>query len=120
MNKPSRHNSIDYIELAVPTRAELTASKSFYHTVFGWTYQDWSDDYADTQSSGIGSGISADSTLKAASSLVVIYVDDLEAARQRVLDSHGLIVKDIFSFPGGRRFHFNDPAGNTLAVWSAN
>jgi uncharacterized protein len=118
MNKPPRHNHIDYIELAVPSTAELVASKTFYHSVFGWTYQDWGEDYADTQSSGIGSGINANPAHKTASSLVVIYVDDLEAARQRVIDSQGVIVKDIFSFPGGRRFHFIDPAGNTLALWS--
>lgn len=117
MNKVSRHNSIDYVEFSVPSRAELARSKSFYHDVFGWAYKDWGDDYADTQSSGVGSGINADAAGAAARSLVVIYVDDLDAAHQRVTAAHGKIVREIFAFPGGRRFHFLDPAGNELAVW---
>ncbi len=117
MNKSSRHNSIDFVELAVPSRAELASSKSFYSTVFGWTYKDWGDDYADTQSSGVGSGLNAHAPQPTARTLAVIYVDDLEAAHQRVVAAAGKIVKEIFSFPGGRRFHFTDPAGNELAVW---
>ena len=40
--------------------------------------------------------------------LAVIEVDDLDAMLEAVMDAGGLIVKPIFSFPGGRRFHFTD------------
>ena len=106
---------IDYVEL--PAK-DVAASKRFYTAAFGWNYQDWGPDYADTNDGRLGSGLNgtADSGLRAP--LVVIYAVDLEAARDRVRAAGGRIARDIFSFPGGRRFHFLDPAGNELAVWS--
>jgi uncharacterized protein len=118
MSEQSRHNRIDFIELSAPSKEALVSSKNFYQTVFSWTYKDWGDDFADTQSSGVGSGINAVDRYPSAHSLVVIYADDLEVARKKVADANGVITKDIFSFPGGRRFHFKDPAGNELAAWS--
>lgn len=110
--------TIDYVEFPVSDTATLQQTKTFYQTVFGWQYKQWGEDYVDTTDSGIGSGLTADSTQSGRSALVVVRVDDLEQAWQAVQDAGGVIVHDIFAFPGGRRFHFTDPAGNELAVWS--
>ena len=105
---------IVYLEL--PAK-EIAAEKKFYAQAFGWTWQDWGPDYADT-SAGIGAGINASGEHQSAVPLAVLKVDDLEAARERVRQAGGAVTVDIFSFPGGRRFHFRDPAGNELAVLS--
>jgi|SRR4051794_35015948 predicted enzyme related to lactoylglutathione lyase len=118
MNQPPRENQIDFIEWPAASEATLQRAKEFYAAVFGWEFQDWGGDYSDTKSSGVGSGINADPSHRSRSSLVVIYSSDLVAARTRVLAAGGKISKAIFSFPGGNRFHYLDPAGNELGVWS--
>jgi predicted enzyme related to lactoylglutathione lyase len=114
----TRNNCIDYIEFPARSVGELAAAKQFYGSAFGWIYKDWGSDYADTQSSGVGTGINADTSHQPKQVLVVIYAQLLEESRDKVVAANGRITKDIFSFPGGRRFHFIDPAGNELAVWS--
>jgi len=118
MTTRSSDNCIDFIELPVADAAALRRSRQFFSDVFGWNYTAWGDDYADTGSSGIGSGLNADPEHRSAMPLAVIHVEDLEAACAAVLDAGGTLTRDIFSFPGGRRFHFREPAGNELAVWS--
>ncbi len=113
MSKPENDRRIDYIEL--PAR-DMAASKRFYASVLGWKYQDWGDDYADTHDGRLGSGLRLETG--SAAPLVVLYAVDLEAARGRVIAAGGKIEREIFEFPGGRRFHFRDPAGNELAIWS--
>ena len=110
-------NHIDYIEFPAPDAAAHGASKAFYEQIFGWKYQDWGSDYSDTQGSGLGSGISSQPGTRPLP-LAVIYTDRLEGTMAKVEASGGEITQPIFSFPGGRRFHFRDPAGNELAVWS--
>lgn len=114
----SQPNHIDLIEFPADSIKELEASKEFFGNVFGWTFQSWGDDYVDTKDSGIASGFTADAGARASMPLTVIYVEDLEAVHKKVVDAGGIITKEIFSFPGGRRFHFKDPAGNELAAWS--
>jgi predicted enzyme related to lactoylglutathione lyase len=114
----TRNNRIDYIEFPANPGNELAAAKQFYGSAFGWIYKDWGSDYADTQSSGVGTGINADQSHQPRQALVVIYAQALEESRTKVIAANGKVTKDIFSFPGGRRFHFIDPAGNELAVWS--
>ena len=114
--KPHPHQ-IDYIELPADSTATLTKVKAFYGAAFSWTYKDWGDSYVDTHNSGVSSGFNAHPD-RTPTPLVVIYSDDLVAARDRVVTAGGTITKDIFAFPGGKRFHFKDPAGNELAVWS--
>lgn len=113
-----RTNRIDFIEFPATTTAELQRTAAFFLEVFGWAYREWGEDYADTTASGVGSGINADPNHRPHAPLVVIYAADLEAARDRVLAAAGAITREIFAFPGGRRFHFTDPSGNELAVWS--
>ena len=102
--------------MIIPTN-DVATSKTFYTAVFGWSYQDWGPDYADTAGSGVGSGLNADESHKPRSPLVLMYATDLEAALSRVVAAGGTITRDIFSYPGGRRFHFTDPSGNELGVY---
>jgi uncharacterized protein len=118
MTQNPKENQIDYVEFPAASPAALQATKLFYAEVFGWSFQDWGDKYVDTKSSGIPSGINSDPAHRPPTPLVVLFVSDLENARARVLKAGGTLAKDIFSFPGGRRFEYVDPAANRLAVWS--
>ncbi len=118
MTRPHTHGHIDFIEFPAPSVPALQQTKAFLASAFGWTFKDWGDDYADAVGAGVGAGISADAQSRPAQPLVVVYSDDLERSREQILAAGGQIVLDIFSFPGGRRFHFREPSGNVLAVWS--
>lgn len=107
---------IDYLEFSAGSQEGLQANRQFYETVFGWSYQEWGDEYVDTQSSGLANGIALTSEKRAP--LPVVDTDDLEASLQNIKVAGGNICRDIFDFPGGRRFYFTDPSGNELAVWS--
>lgn len=109
---------INYMEFPIKDQADLGRTKTFYQSVFQWQYQDWGPDYADTASSGLASGLNADPSHRPAKPLPVIYAADLEAARARVMEAGGKVTREIFAFPGGRRFHFKDPGENELGVWS--
>ncbi len=113
------HNQIDLIEFSAGDAAALTAARSFYEGAFDWSFTDYGE-YFDTPDSGVTAGINgvAGDPHRQQMPLAVIYATDLEAARDRVVAAGGGIVHDIYAFPGGRRFHFADPAGNELAVWS--
>lgn len=113
-----RPNTIDYLEFGARNAGDHARSKAFFGEVFGWTWQDYGPDYSDTQSSGIGAGINADSDHRTPQPLPVIYVEDLEAAQSRVVAAGGIVTRAIFAFPGGRRFHFAEPSGNEFGVWS--
>jgi uncharacterized protein len=110
------HHAIDYVEIAV---SDIEAAKRFYGGAFGWTLVDYGPDYAGIQTGGreVG-GLRRDAEVRAGGPLVIIYSEDLEGSAEAVTAAGGTIVKPIYSFPGGRRFHFADPAGNELAVWS--
>ena len=110
------HNQIDLIEFPVKSGTQLKQTKEFFSNVFGWKYSDWGDDYSDTTGSGTSSGVNADGG--ATMPLTVIYTADLDKTKQLVIKNGGKIIADTYSFPGGRRFHFTEPNGNELAVWS--
>lgn len=115
----STHNQIDLIEFPVADGETLKAARTFYESVFGWSFTDYGE-YFDTSDSGVVlgiNGVSADEH-RQKMPLAVLYATDLDAARAKVEASGGTIVHEIYGFPGGRRFHFTDPAGNELAVWS--
>ncbi|MGN8553011.1 UNVERIFIED_CONTAM: VOC family protein [Microbacterium sp. SLM126] len=113
------HNHIDLIEFPAADGETLAAARAFYEGAFGWRFTDYGE-YYDTPDSGVVAGINgvAGDEHHQKMPLTVIYVTDLEAARAAVEASGGAIVHEIYGFPGGRRFHFTDPAGNELAVWS--
>ena len=110
---------IDYIELPA---VDLAQAKRFYGDVFGWTFVDYGPDYCAFNDGRLDGGFRRvdlfSSSSQNGAALVVLYADDLEATRSAVTAAGAAILHDIFSFPGGRRFHFLDPNGNELAVWS--
>ena len=111
------HHTIDYFELAA---VDLSQAKRFYGTAFGWEFNDYGPEYAGIRAAGgseVG-GIRQDASVHRGGPLIILYSVDLVASEQAVLDAGGHIVKETFSFPGGRRFHFSDPSGNELAIWS--
>jgi uncharacterized protein len=110
---PSPENAIIYLEFPA---TDLPATKRFYQQVFGWKFTDYGPDYASFDDGHVTGGFTRDNPGPGTAPLAVIFNEDLEAARARVKQGGGAIVKDIFSFPGGRRFHFSDPSGNVLAV----
>lgn len=103
---------LDYLELP---GGDLGTVKAFYGAAFGWTFQDYGPTYA-AFDQGLDGGFDADSGSD--KPLPVLFARDLEAMAAKVEAAGGVIVKPIFAFPGGRRFHFRDPAGNELAAWS--
>ena len=118
MSTDSREGHIDYVEFPAQSTESLAAAKLFYRDVFGWSFQDWGDEYSDTRSSGVGCGISSAPAHRPTGTLAVLFATDLEASKERVVKAGGKIAKEIVSFPGGRRFEYVDPAGNRLGVWS--
>jgi len=114
----SKNNHVSLIEFPIKNLKEIKQVKAFYQQIFGWTFNDWGDDYIDTHASGLPIGFNADKEHRSVQPLTVIYKDHLEDAKQQVLTAGGTITRDIFSFPGGRRFHFRDPFGHELAIWS--
>jgi predicted enzyme related to lactoylglutathione lyase len=107
---------IDYVELPSATAHEL--SRAFYSRAFGWEFTDYGPTYSATTNGMTDVGLQGDPSGALATPLPVIRVDDLEAAFDAVGHSGGTIARPIFAFPGGRRFHFIDPSGSELAVWS--
>lgn len=105
---------VDYVELP---GVDLAATKRFYEAAFGWAFTDYGPSYA-AFSEGLDGGFDADVAEQSPKPLVVLYAHDLEAMLTKVTDAGATVLKPIYSFPGGRRFHFRDPSGNELAVWS--
>ncbi len=116
MNK--KPNTIDFLEFPAANVEAVTKAKAFYSTAFGWSFKDWGADYIDTSDSGLASGFNADPEHRPAKPLAVIYASDLAAAHSAVIKAGGMLTKETFEYPGGKRFHLSDPAGNELAVWS--
>ncbi|MCM0148879.1 VOC family protein [Photobacterium galatheae] len=114
----NRHHQINYVEFPV---TNLSATKAFFEAAFGWSFTDYGDEYTAFSNQGLDGGFYA-APLKSESekgaALIVLFSDDLEVTEQKVIAAGGKIVKPIFAFPGGRRFHFTEPSGNELAVWA--
>ena len=109
---------INYVE--IPAK-DLEATKRFFGEAFGWTFVDYGPEYVAIENAGLDGGFFKSdnvATTDTGSVLVVLFSTDLEVTLEQVELSGGKIVKDIFPFPGGRRFHFSDPNGNEYAVWS--
>lgn len=115
MNKTGK---INYIEM--PAR-DIGATKQFFGAAFGWSFVDYGPDYVAIENAGIDGGFFKSEKIARTdngSVLVVLYSSELENTTEKVTSAGGEIIQDIFSFPGGRRFHFTDPSGNEYAVWS--
>ncbi len=114
MTNKLRHSQIQYVEFLTK---DIKVIKDFYTASLDWTFTDYGPDYTAFEGDHVDGGFTTGTPVKG-SILIVIYSNDLETTKQKILDAGGTIAKDIFSFPGGRRFHFIDPDGNELAVWS--
>ena len=113
-----RNDKLDYVEY--PAR-DLDATRNFFSAAFGWSFEEYGPDYCAFADQGLDGGFYRAplySSTHSGGALLVFYSEDLEAAQARVEAAGGRIVKPIFAFPGGRRFHFTEPSGNELAVWS--
>ncbi|WP_019832959.1 VOC family protein [Sphingomonas sp. PR090111-T3T-6A] len=108
---------INYVELPV---ADAAASKGFYEAAFGWRMTGFGPTYAATTTGDVDMGLQGDASEATRAPLVVIEVEGLDAWPAKVAAAGGTIVRPIFAFPGGRRFHFTDPSGNELAVVEAD
>jgi hypothetical protein len=114
----NKNNKINYIE--IPAK-DIKATKVFFSKVFGWSFVDYGPDYCSFGGQGVDGGFFKSDLVvstKNGSPLIVLYNNSLETTLEIIEKAGGQIVKPIFSFPGGRRFHFSDPNGNEFAVWS--
>ena len=112
------HEKINYVEY--PAR-DITATKAFFAKAFGWTFEDYGPEYTSFSDSGIAGGFykaEISARVETGSALIVLYSKNFESTYSKALGAGGVILKEIFSFPGGRRFHFSEPSGNEFAVWS--
>ena len=115
-----RHEKINYLEFPA---FDLDACKEFFSKAFGWVFTDYGPEYTAFSSSeaGLDGGFFKSElsvSTQTGSALIVFYSDKLEKTQAKIIESGGSIIQEIFSFPGGRRFHFVDPCGNEFAVWS--
>lgn len=109
-------NRIDYVEIPV---TDLKKTRDFFTALFGWSFQQWGDDYMSFKDGRLDGGFRHSAEPAPSTGvLLVFFSGDLERDLERVKDLGGTISQDIFSFPGGRRFHFVDPVGNEYAMWA--
>ncbi len=116
----SMHKSelINYVEFPA---SNISATKAFFEQAFSWSFIDYGPEYSAFSDAGLDGGFFQSNLISSTANgacLIVLWSDDLEKTAQKVIDSGGIITQAIFSFPGGRRFHFTEPSGNELAVWS--
>ncbi len=114
----NEHEKINYVEFPANN---IEATKTFFTKAFGWSFVDYGPDYAAFSDEGIDGGFfraDLSSSAKNGSALIVFYSNDLSQTQAKVENAGGAILQAIYTFPGGRRFHFADPSDNEFAVWS--
>jgi len=116
MSLAESHHHIQYVELH---STDIERTKQFYAKVFGWSFVDYGPEYIAffAATAGIDGGF-AKGEASSSGPLIVLYSKDLGVTEEAIIDAGGAITVPTFVFPGGRRFHFSDGAGNVLAVWS--
>ena len=110
-----KDNHINYVEFKAH---DIVKIKKFYSTCFDWKFTDYGPTYVSFSESGLEGGFDKTDNEIVNGALIVLYSKNLENIKNKIVSMGGRISKDIFSFPGGQRFHFVDPSGNELAVWS--
>ncbi len=117
MDRKAKDRRIDYIEFPA---VDLSATKAFYTGVFGWTFQEWGEGYMSFNDGRVEGGFAKVEAMPDGEGgpLVILFATDIEAVQAVVVDAGGEITTPLFEFPGGRRFHFADPNGNVLGVWT--
>lgn len=120
MAEPGKHHGVDYVEIYV---TDMAQAKAFYAQAFGWKLTDYAPSYVGFTDGARGEreagGLCLTEKVRGAGSLVVLFSADLEKSQTAVAAAGGRVTKPIFDFPGGRRFEFEDPAGNVLGVWGS-
>ncbi len=109
------NNHINYIEFKAK---DLNAIKEFYSKAFNWVFKDFGDTYIAFSESGLHGGFEKTDDEIVNGTLTVLYHENLDVIQKAIISAGGKISRDTFEFPGGKRFHFLDPSGNELAVWS--
>ena len=112
------HEKINYVEF--PAK-DIVATKDFFTKVFGWSFEDYGPDYIAFSNEGLDGGFyqsDLTASTKTGSALIIFYSKDLKSTQSKIEAAGGSMLRPIFSFPGGSRFHFADPNGNEFAVWS--
>ena len=112
------HEKINYVEFPAKN---IESAKSFFAEVFGWSFTDYGPEYTAFSNEGIDGGFfqsDMSASTDNGSVLIVFYSNNLEKTQAKIVTAGGSTIKPIFSFPGGRRFHFTDPNGNEYAIWS--
>lgn len=105
----------DYIE--IPS-SDLAKSKAFFTALFGWEFEDWGPEYMSFNDGRVDGGFCrVEKAAEPGGVLLIFYSDDLERDVGRVVELGGTISKEIYTFPGGCRFHFVDPTGTEFAIW---
>lgn len=115
MSASANDQCIDYIEFNV---TDIGRARTFYAAAFGCTMTDYGPEYCAFADGRLEGGFTTQGTPNPGGPLVILYADDLAATQAKIEAAGGRIVKQAFDFPGGRRFHFADPDGYELAVWS--
>lgn len=116
MSVRGNDRQIDNIEFNV---SDIARSKAFYGAAFGWTFVDYGPSYTEFSDGRLTGGFTTGEEIRLGGPLIILYADDLAAVQQCLKDLGAVISRETFSFPGGRRFHFIDPDGYELAVWTA-
>ncbi len=114
----NQHEKLNYVEFSA---SNLDATKSFFSAVFGWEFTDYGPNYMAFSNQGLDGGFykaQLSSETSTGGALLVFYSSNIEATLAKITSNGGTIVKPIFEFPGGCRFHFTEPSGNEFAVWS--
>ena len=113
------HHAVDYVELTVP---DIGRAERFYADAFGWAFTGYGPEYAGFRTPGRereAGGLRYDAAgPRTGGPLVLLFSADLDATLSAVRGAGGEVVAGPYEFPGGRRFHFRDPAGNELGVWA--
>jgi len=109
-----KHEQVQYIEFL---SRDLSRAKAFYTKSFGWKFTDYGPGYTAFEGEYVDGGFTSGEPVKG-TVLVILYSNNIEATLEKIVAAGGAIVKELFDFPGGRRFHFTDPDGYELAVWS--
>lgn len=114
----NKHEKLNYVEFPA---SDLAGTKAFFSNVFGWTFDDYGPEYSAFSDQGLDGGFFASdlkSTTANGAALLIFFTEDIDSTLQKVTQAGGSIIKPIFEFPGGRRFHFTEPSGNEFAVWA--
>jgi predicted enzyme related to lactoylglutathione lyase len=115
MNVRGKDRQIDNIELNV---GDIARSKAFYGSAFGWTFVDYGPTYTEFSDGRLTGGFTTGEPVRPGGPLIILYADNLAETQRRLKALGAVLTREIFSFPGGNRFHFTDPDGYELAVWT--